>query len=40
MGARHAPFGLPTCLDTLGAINRFAYTELPDEVQLIWYRPT
>jgi GNAT superfamily N-acetyltransferase len=23
---------------TLGAINRFAYTDLPDEVQLVWYR--
>lgn len=22
---------------TLGAINRFAYTDLPDEVQLVWY---
>ena len=25
---------------TLGSIDRFAYTDLPDEVQLIWYRPT
>lgn len=23
---------------TLGAINRFAYQELPDEVQLLWYK--
>lgn len=23
---------------TLGGINRFAYDELPDEVQLLWYR--
>jgi len=22
----------------LGAIRRFAYAELPDEVQLLWYR--
>ena len=22
----------------LGAINRFAYPSLPDEVQLLWYR--
>jgi GNAT superfamily N-acetyltransferase len=23
---------------TLGAVNRFAYTDLPDEVQLIWFK--
>jgi GNAT superfamily N-acetyltransferase len=23
---------------TLGAINRFAYSDLPDEVQLLWYK--
>ncbi|MEX0875515.1 MAG: GNAT family N-acetyltransferase [Actinomycetota bacterium] len=23
----------------LGAINRYAYPELPDEVQLLWYKP-
>jgi ribosomal protein S18 acetylase RimI-like enzyme len=23
---------------TLGAVNRFAYPELPEEVQLLWYR--
>jgi len=45
LGVETQNINLPACRlyasrgCTLGAIDRFAYPELPDEVQLLWYKP-